>query len=210
MVAVLDPAPGERVADLAAAPGGKSTAIAERVGDDGLVVALDVDAGRVRLIDGGPPPLGLPHRVPAGGPTGARCRCARAASTGCCSTRRAAGSACCAAAPTPAGASQPDAIDELAALQRDLLAAAAPLVRPGGVLVYSVCTLTAGGDASASTSGRVDAPARLHRPTAAPARRGCRVGRGALLLPAGRRHRRHVRARAASASDEPRAGSVEP
>ena len=33
-------------------------------------------------------------------------------------------------------------IGELAALQRDLLAAAAALVRPGGVLVYSVCTLT--------------------------------------------------------------------
>jgi 16S rRNA (cytosine967-C5)-methyltransferase len=34
------------------------------------------------------------------------------------------------------------AIDELAALQRDLLAEAATAVRPGGVLVYSVCTLT--------------------------------------------------------------------
>jgi 16S rRNA (cytosine967-C5)-methyltransferase len=38
---------------------------------------------------------------------------------------------------------QPEAIDELAALQRELLAAAVPLVRPGGVLVYSVCTVTA-------------------------------------------------------------------
>jgi 16S rRNA (cytosine967-C5)-methyltransferase len=34
-------------------------------------------------------------------------------------------------------------IDELAALQRRMLDAARPLVRPGGVLVYSVCTLTA-------------------------------------------------------------------
>ncbi len=33
-------------------------------------------------------------------------------------------------------------IGELAALQRELLAAAADLVRPGGCLVYSVCTLT--------------------------------------------------------------------
>ena len=33
-------------------------------------------------------------------------------------------------------------IDELAALQRALLRAAGALVRPGGVLVYSVCTLT--------------------------------------------------------------------
>ena len=33
-------------------------------------------------------------------------------------------------------------IDELALLQASLLAAAAPLVKPGGTLVYSVCTLT--------------------------------------------------------------------
>ena len=36
---------------------------------------------------------------------------------------------------------EPRAIDEMAALQAPLLEAAAPLVRPGGVLVYSVCSL---------------------------------------------------------------------
>jgi 16S rRNA (cytosine967-C5)-methyltransferase len=36
----------------------------------------------------------------------------------------------------------PEAIDQLARLQRDLVAAAADLVKPGGRLVYSVCTLT--------------------------------------------------------------------
>jgi 16S rRNA (cytosine967-C5)-methyltransferase len=35
-----------------------------------------------------------------------------------------------------------DAVSRLAALQRRMLAAAADLVRPGGMLVYSVCTLT--------------------------------------------------------------------
>ncbi len=34
-------------------------------------------------------------------------------------------------------------VTELAELQRRVLTAAAPLVRPGGWLVYSVCTLTA-------------------------------------------------------------------
>ena len=50
VVAVLDPQPGERVLDLAAAPGGKSGAIAERMRDEGLVVAADVNAGRMRLL----------------------------------------------------------------------------------------------------------------------------------------------------------------
>ena len=36
-----------------------------------------------------------------------------------------------------------DDIDDLVAIQRRLLAAAAPLVKPGGTLVYSVCTITA-------------------------------------------------------------------
>ena len=35
-----------------------------------------------------------------------------------------------------------EAVDELVGLQKELLAGAAELVRPGGTLVYSVCTLT--------------------------------------------------------------------
>jgi 16S rRNA (cytosine967-C5)-methyltransferase len=75
----------------------------------------------------------------------------------------------------------PEVIEECAALQRDLLLAAASLVRPGGLLVYSVCTLT-----PEETIG-VDEFAAEHLPgftAEAPPRRPWRVhGRGALLLP---------------------------
>src|SRR5690606_16755897 len=37
---------------------------------------------------------------------------------------------------------RPGDVDDLVALQRRIVAATAPLVRPGGRLVYSVCTLT--------------------------------------------------------------------
>ncbi|MBO0715123.1 MAG: hypothetical protein J2P59_10225, partial [Acidimicrobiales bacterium] len=37
---------------------------------------------------------------------------------------------------------RPEAVGRLALLQRQLVAAATGLLRPGGVLVYSVCTLT--------------------------------------------------------------------
>ena len=50
---------GDLVADVAAAPGGKATAIGERVGAEGEVVALDVDAGRLRLIVEASARLGL-------------------------------------------------------------------------------------------------------------------------------------------------------
>jgi 16S rRNA (cytosine967-C5)-methyltransferase len=36
-----------------------------------------------------------------------------------------------------------DALDGLVALQQHLIDAAAPLVKPGGLFVYSVCTVTA-------------------------------------------------------------------
>ena len=50
VVAALDPQPGERVLDVASAPGGKATAAAERMRDDGLVVAADVHPARVRTV----------------------------------------------------------------------------------------------------------------------------------------------------------------
>jgi 16S rRNA (cytosine967-C5)-methyltransferase len=76
---------------------------------------------------------------------------------------------------------EPAAIDELVALQRALLTAAAGTVRPGGVLVYAVCTFsdaeTVGIDAWASEHlvgfRAIDPPGPPWRPH----------GRGALLLP---------------------------
>ena len=182
VVAVLAPAPGERVADVAAAPGGKATAIAERVGASGAVVALDVDAGRVRMIDGVRHRIGLPHLFPTGG------RRAPAAAAGGLlrpgAARRAVQRHRRAAPPPrcPLAARTGRAVAELAALQRDLLAAAAPLVRPGGTLVYSVCTLT-----RAETVG-VDDWARTRtcpasRPRPRPGAPWIPHGRGALLLP---------------------------
>jgi 16S rRNA (cytosine967-C5)-methyltransferase len=76
---------------------------------------------------------------------------------------------------------EPGAIEQLATLQRDLLAAAAPLVRPGGLLVYSVCTLT-----TEETLG-VDEWAAANLPDFTPApppgAPWTPHGRGALLLP---------------------------
>ena len=70
--------------------------------------------------------------------TAARCRPSSPASTARSSTRRAPASACSRRAPTCAGASQP-----LPELQLELLRAAAERVRPGGTIVYSVCTINA-------------------------------------------------------------------
>jgi 16S rRNA (cytosine967-C5)-methyltransferase len=180
VVAALAPAPGERIVDLAAAPGGKATAIAERVGSEGAVVALDVDAGRVRMIDGARHRIGLAHLFPVVGDgrtppfvPGAFDRVLLdAPCTGIGVLRRRADARWRLA---------PDTIDELAALQRALLAAAAPLVRPGGVLVYSVCTLT-NAETLAIDEWAADALPGL-TPLPAPGAPWRPHGRGALLLP---------------------------
>ena len=50
IVGLLDPKPGERILDLCAAPGGKTTHIAERMQDQGAVLACDVTNDRLALV----------------------------------------------------------------------------------------------------------------------------------------------------------------
>ena len=49
-VALLDPQPGETLLDCCAAPGGKTTQIAEWINDRGLVVAVDLRPSRLRMV----------------------------------------------------------------------------------------------------------------------------------------------------------------
>lgn len=138
---VVDPRPGETVIDLAAAPGGKATHLAERMGDRGRVIANDLHPGRLALVEENCRRLGI--------------TCVEAtAGDGRALPDRFAGAADRVLLDAPCSGlgvlnRRPDArwrrregsIRELAALQRDLLAAAGRLVRPGGVLVYSTCTV---------------------------------------------------------------------
>lgn len=48
---VLDPQPGERILDMCAAPGGKTTAIASLMKDKGEVVAVDRSHNKVHLLN---------------------------------------------------------------------------------------------------------------------------------------------------------------
>jgi 16S rRNA (cytosine967-C5)-methyltransferase len=133
---------GERVLDLCAAPGGKATAMAARPDHDGAhVVAAELSPARAGLVvanaarlgaavntviaDGLTPPFGDASfdRVLIDAPC-----------SGLGALRR---------RPDARWRMTAETIDELTSLQRRLLEAAAPLVRPGGTLVYSVCTLTA-------------------------------------------------------------------
>ncbi|MFI5045994.1 MAG: 16S rRNA (cytosine(967)-C(5))-methyltransferase RsmB [Acidimicrobiia bacterium] len=180
VAAMLDPQRGDRIADLAAAPGGKAGALAELLDDDGLVVACDVDAGRLRLVAGAAARLSLASVAPvvadAAQPPLRAATFDRVLLDAPCS-----GLGVLRRRPDARWRVTPETVDEVAALQRVLLVAAAGLVRPGGVLVYSVCTLT-GTETLAIDEWAVAAlPDFAAAPP--PAAPWIALGRGARLLP---------------------------
>jgi 16S rRNA C967 or C1407 C5-methylase (RsmB/RsmF family)/NOL1/NOP2/fmu family ribosome biogenesis protein len=136
----LDPRPGQRVLDLAAAPGGKATQAAGRLGGHGVVVANEVQPGRVQALADNLDRWGSPRTVLAG-ETVARLAAAlpgefdRVLLDAPCS-----GEGLFRRNPAAAAQWRPGHVTGSADRQRGLLADAARLVRPGGVLVYSTCT----------------------------------------------------------------------
>jgi 16S rRNA (cytosine967-C5)-methyltransferase len=128
VAAAVEAAPAERILDLCAAPGGKATAMAS---NGAYVVAADLQMHRARLIQGVPVVVGDAAAPPFRPEVFDRVLI-DAPCSGLGALRRRADARW-----------RITEADELASLQSRIIAAAAPLVRPGGWLVYSVCTLTA-------------------------------------------------------------------
>jgi len=145
----LEVQPGERVLDLCAAPGGKTAALAIDMRDRGEVVACDISANRLQLVDQNVTRLGitcvqswllprddwrrpsdLPEDSPLREPFDAVLVDVPCSNSGVIARR-------------------PEArfrlgrayLQSLVPLQRRLLQQAAACVRPGGRLVYSTCSI---------------------------------------------------------------------
>jgi 16S rRNA (cytosine967-C5)-methyltransferase len=159
VVDVLDPRSGERVFDACAAPGGKTADIACRVRPDGALVAADVSVRRAHLV------LEQLRRLHLGATVIAQDARRPATSggfdkvlvdapcSGIGSARR---------RPELLWRVSRDRLAALARLQVEIAEAAADLLRPGGRLVYSVCTFP-----RAETDAACDALLR-HRPELEP------------------------------------------
>lgn len=155
---LLAPQPGERILDACAAPGGKTTQIAALAQNAARILALDLHPKRIALVSEGarrlhcagietrcwdltaPPDFLSPgsfDRVLVDAPC-----------SGLGVLRR-----------NPEIRWRRTAADfgQMAALQRAILGNVAPLVRPGGVLLYSLCTLT-----PEETTGVVDSFLATH------------------------------------------------
>ncbi|HVP29055.1 MAG TPA: 16S rRNA (cytosine(967)-C(5))-methyltransferase RsmB [Myxococcota bacterium] len=143
VVELLAPEPGERVLDACAAPGAKATAIAERIGVDGQVLALDRHARRLGLLRRDARRLGLENVT-------TQVRDASASLDDLVAERgfdRVLVDAPCSGLgvlrrnPDARWRVLPGDVAKLARTQRAILSQAASCLRPGGTLVYSTCTL---------------------------------------------------------------------
>ena len=141
-VDLLDPQPGEAVVDACAAPGGKTTIIAERMGGTGSIVALDSRDDRT------PQLRENMDRMASGCVT---ILCADATSPGSVLGLRRFDRILVDAPCTNTGVlrRRPDArwritvkrLKEMRQLQRSILDGVAPFLKKGGTLVYSTCSL---------------------------------------------------------------------
>jgi 16S rRNA (cytosine967-C5)-methyltransferase len=143
-VDLLDPQPGETVLDMCAAPGGKTTYIAQKMRNTGRIIAADSNASRLAMVGENCRRLGVSIVATLACEGGRLGGCLRGASF-----ERVLVDAPC----SNTGVLRrrvdlrwrlrPAEIARLAALQGKLLAQAARLTGPGGVLVYSTCSLEA-------------------------------------------------------------------
>jgi 16S rRNA (cytosine967-C5)-methyltransferase len=178
VVATMAVAAGERVGDVCAGPGGKATLLA---GGGAVVLATDVRPGRAGLVAGAAERTGTADRVQVAAADG-RCPPWRPGSLD-----RVLVDAPCSGLgvlrrrPDARWRIRPGAVTRLAALQRALLDAAVVLLRPGGTLTYSVCTLTAD-ETTAVDAWLAEAHPGLE-PLPAPREPWRPEARGALLLP---------------------------
>ncbi len=138
---VLDPQPGDRVLDLCAAPGAKTTHLAALMDGRGELVAVERHHGRAQALRRTAKRMRVEIvSVETGDAAGRRSDppFARVLVDPPCS-----GLGTLQSRPDLRWRVSPDSIAELAALQGRILNAAAAATAPGGTLVYSVCTISA-------------------------------------------------------------------
>lgn len=135
-----DPQPGWKVLDACAAPGGKSFAAAMAMGDKGELVSCDIHPKKVKLIRSGAKRLGITmlHAEVANGrefrPEWENAFDLVIADVPC------SGLGIIRKKPD-IRYKEPEALGNLPAIQQELLENLSRYVKPGGVLLYSTCTV---------------------------------------------------------------------
>lgn len=141
-VCALDPKPGDRVLDLCAAPGGKSTQIASMLNNEGLLFANEINKSRCNILMSNLERMGVENAIVFSK------RPADLCADFCDYFDRVLVDAPCSG--EGMFRKNPDAIAHwsiehtkgCSLRQQEILDLAAQTVRPGGILVYSTCTFS--------------------------------------------------------------------
>ena len=140
---LLWPQPGERVLDACAAPGGKTTHLAQLMKDRGEILALDLHGSKIRLIRENCPVWESPScgatQADAPGPSPFL---PMISLTGSSWMRPAPAWASFTAIRRPSGGGSPKISSASRIFKVGLLDNVSSRLKPGGVLVYSTCTMT--------------------------------------------------------------------
>jgi 16S rRNA (cytosine967-C5)-methyltransferase len=137
---LLDPQPGEHVLDLCAGPGIKTGQIAARMGDRGEVISVERDPERAEEVAGQARRLGLRSVTVVEADAAAAGMAAgfdRVLVDPPCSDLGA-----LASRPDARWRKSPRTVERLAELQAEILRRGLEVLRPGGTLVYSTCTIS--------------------------------------------------------------------
>ncbi|MBQ9860106.1 MAG: RsmF rRNA methyltransferase first C-terminal domain-containing protein [Clostridia bacterium] len=139
-VAVLNPQPGERVLDLCAAPGGKSTQIATAIGDSGFLWSNEYVPSRARVLQQNLERWGVRRQVVSNRDTADVCGALEGYFDAVLVDAPCSGEGMFRKEPQALAEWSLDNVRRCAARQAEILDNAARAVRPGGRLVYSTCT----------------------------------------------------------------------
>ncbi len=141
-VNILDPQPDELIMDVCAAPGGKTLAIAEKMQNRGQVIAWDIYRRKLAIVDKEAVRLGITNV------TTKTWDATRVESSMIEKADRVLVDAPCAGLgvvrrkPEIKYKKRTTEIDELPRKQLSILSASSKYVKPGGVLVYSTCSIS--------------------------------------------------------------------
>lgn len=137
----LGVAPGMTVYDLCSAPGGKTTHLAQLMNNQGKICAIDANRSRLKLVQENAARLGI--SIISTLQADARQSLPLKAADAVLVDAPCSGLGTMLHRPDIRWRKSKAEIGELVTIQRAILKQAANYVRPGGVLLYSTCTLTA-------------------------------------------------------------------
>ncbi|GJN33695.1 hypothetical protein PR202_gb22316 [Eleusine coracana subsp. coracana] len=142
VVSVVDPKPGETIVDCCAAPGGKTLFMASRLLGQGKIWAVDVNKGRLRILKDAAKAHGLDDMI-----TDIHADLRQFAKDTAAKYDKVLLDAPCSGLGVLSKRAdlrwnrQFEDLEELTSLQDELLDSASMLVKPGGILIYSTCSI---------------------------------------------------------------------